>query len=253
MSYDTFAKYYDLLTDDISYEQRADYFHKLLKSCKLPGSILLDLACGTGNLSFALSSFGYEVIGVDASPEMLSIAMQKQEVHPENKVLFLCQKMEELDLYGTIDVAVCALDSLNHITDKQILQSVLDKVSLFLHPQGFFIFDVNTVYKHREILGNQTFVFDREDVYCVWQNSFALESNQDNIVEINLDFFEYDEEHDSYYRSSESFCERAYTHKELCEMLENSGMEIVSCFGADTMDPPADNAQRLVYIVKKKA
>lgn len=125
------------------------------------------------------------MVGTDASQQMLSEAMLKKEIalYGENfereepsdpgiaKLLFLCQPMQELDMYGTLDAAVCALDSLNHVTDPQVVQRIFDRVSLFLNPGAVFVFDVNSVYKHREVLGNNVFVFDREDVYCVWQNS----------------------------------------------------------------------------------
>lgn len=273
MSYSAFARFYDQLTDNVHYGQRAAYFDRILRAqlpktelrlskTELPpsktesGLILLDLACGTGSLSLPMAKLGYDVIGVDSSPEMLSVAMQKKSEQDEeassgqgsNSLLFLCQKMEELDLYGTIDAAVCALDSLNHITDEKTLQRVFDKVSLFMNPNGIFVFDVNSVYKHKETLGDNVFVFDREEVYCVWQNHFSAKTN---VVEINLDFFEYDKEEKAYFRSSESFCERAYPHEAILAFLKHSGLELVAVYGDDSVEPPAPEAQRLVYVARK--
>lgn len=179
MSYNTFAGFYDELTDDISYSRRAAYFDRVIQKFHPGASILLDLACGTGSLSIELARLGYDVVGTDASQQMLSEAMLKKEIalYGENfereepsdpgiaKLLFLCQPMQELDMYGTLDAAVCALDSLNHVTDPQVVQRIFDRVSLFLNPGAVFVFDVNSVYKHREVLGNNVFVFDREDVY----------------------------------------------------------------------------------------
>lgn len=131
-----------------------------------------------------LSKRGYEMIGVDASPDMLCAAQEKC-AQAGAEVLFLCQPMEALDLYGTVNAAVCTLDSLNHITDPDTLREVLRRVSLFLEPGGLFVFDVNTPYKHREVLGNHTFVYDLEGLYCVWQNAYCA---KDTSVEILLDF-----------------------------------------------------------------
>lgn len=250
MSYSVFAQYYDELTDNVRYAERADYFDRLLQQFQAPGPILLDLACGTGSLSFELARKGYDVIGVDGSPDMLSVALQKQGEQPEGtpQVLFLCQPMEELDLYGTIDAAVCALDSLNHVVDPELLQRIFDQVSLFLNPGGLFLFDLNSEYKHREVLGNNVFLYDREDVYCVWQNGYDPDTG---IVEINLDFFEYDEEADCYYRSEESFCERAYPLEQIQKLLEKSGMELLGCYGDDSMEPVQETTQRIICAARK--
>ena len=134
-SYSRFADYYDALTRNVDYKKRASYFHQILSGQNLPGNILLDLACGTGSLSVEFSRLGYDVIGVDASEDMLSQALQKKsELNLD--IIFLCQTMQELDLYGTVDGAVCALDSLNHITNPTGLQKALDRVSLFCTRRG---------------------------------------------------------------------------------------------------------------------
>ena len=167
--YSYFAGVYDELTGNISYKERAAYFHAIIEKYRTKGPILLDLACGTGSLSVELSRLGYDVIGVDNSPEMLSVAQQKRCESGED-ILFLCQDMTALDLYGTIDATVCALDSINHVTDPKAVRKIFQNVSLFTIPGGLFIFDVNTPYKHRSVLGNNTFVYDCSDVYCVWRS-----------------------------------------------------------------------------------
>ena len=154
--------------------------------------------------------------------------------------------MQELDLYGTIDTCVCTLDSLNHLTVKSDVQKAFDKVSLFMNPGGVFLFDVNTVYKHREILGGNTFIYDTADVYCVWQN--ALDRDRDT-VHITLDFFE--REGALYRRSGERFSERAYSHGELCTMLETAGFGSISVYGELTFDEPKEDSQRNVYVAHK--
>ena len=146
--------------------------------------------------------YGYDMIGIDSSPMMLTQAQEKKYEY-ELPMLFLCQDMTDLDLFGTIDAAVCTLDSLNHLETADDIRKTIAKVGLFMNHGGIFIFDVNTIYKHREILGNNTFVYDCDDVYCVWQNQLS----EDDSVEISLDIFEYDD--GAYFRESESFREIA--------------------------------------------
>lgn len=242
-----FAKHYDKLTSNIDYAKIADYVCDLVNlSYKGEGKILLDLACGTGSLSSQLALRGFDVIGVDASYDMLSEAMNKNYQNGQN-VLYLCQTMQELDLYGTVDIAVCMLDSLNHIVDEKELLKAFEKVSLFLHPDGVFIFDINTEYKHRHILANNTFVYDMDEIYCVWQNNYNEKTHQ---TEISLDFFEQDG--DVYYREEESFVERAYTLQQISNILDKSGFEITYMFDDYSKNKPSETSQRLVYVVKKK-
>lgn len=245
MSYGTFADYYDVLTENIDYNKRAKYFNKLIE--KFGGNksgLLLDLACGTGSLTTEFAKMGYDVIGVDGSEEMLSVAIEKKY---ENNidVLFLCQDMRNLNLFGTIDISICALDSVNHITNIEDLEKIFDKVSLFSNKDALFIFDANTIYKHRNILSEKTFVYDCEDIYCVWQNS---KCNDENKIEINLDFFEKDE--DIYYRNEENFFERAYSIDQLSEILKKTGFEILAIYGDDTENGPKDDTQRLIFVTK---
>ena len=245
MSYSDFAEVYDLLMSDVDYDKRSLYILSLFKKHGKVPTLLLDLACGTGNFSIPLSRQGIEVIGVDMSQDMLSLAREKAAEQGEN-ILFLCQSAQELDLYGTVDGAVCCMDSLNHITDKVVLQKAIQKVSLFLEEGCLFIFDLNTVYKHREILADNTFVFDEEEVYCVWQNSFDSENL---VTDISLDFFLSDG--DGYIRTGEEFSERAYTPDEISELLAEAQLETVAIYDDMTENPPNDKSERVIYVTKK--
>ena len=233
--YQLFSQFYDNLTFNVDYSKRADYIQSVLSLYGHDWGLSLDLACGTGSLTVELKRRGVDIFGVDGSYGMLSQAMDK--AYDEGlEMLFLCQQMENLDLYGTIDTCICTLDSLNHITDKAKLQRVL--------PGGAFVFDVNTVYKHRHILANNTFVYDTDKVYCVWQNSLK----ENNIINIDLDLFE--REGETYRRYSEHFKERAYEIDELTEMLSQSGFEVKAVYRDMSTDPLQADSDRAVFVAR---
>ena len=247
MSYSFFAEYYDKLTVNADYKERADYLSALFeKHCHRPG-LTLDLACGTGNMTVELRKRGWDIFGADASMEMLTIA-QSKAAEQDMDILFLNQKMQELELFGTIDSCICTLDSINHITSKRELQKAFERVSAYLVPGGLFVFDANTVYKHSTILGDNCYIYDLDEVFCAWQNNYIKRSNK---VIITLDFFERNEDN-SYSRSSEQFSERAYTFEELKEMLEASGMKIEGVYNDLTFDPPEPETQREIYVIRKE-
>ena len=246
MSYDDFSRYYDLLTDNVEYKKRADYFCRLLSLCGINGGILLDLGCGTGNMSFEMADRGFDVIGVDSSIGMLSIAQQKMFENGKH-ILLLNQNMQEIDLYGTVDCAICVLDGINHLDGCGDVKETFKKVSLFMNKGGVFAFDVNTVYKHRHILADNSFVFEPEGVFCAWQNSY---NPDDDSVEISLDFFE--EEDGAYYRASESFTEKAYELDDIKAWLEDSGFEVVGIYDDMTTENVKPDSERAVFLAKKK-
>ncbi len=244
--YGDFSYYYDLLTENVDYGKRCDYICDLLAENGVGKGILLDLACGTGTLSVLLSQRGFDVIGTDASEDMLTKAQEKKYENAPDAI-FLCQKMEELDLFGTINAAVCTLDSINHLTDIESVREVFRRVSLFMEDGGIFIFDVNTPYKHKEILGNNTFVYDLDEVYCVWQNS----TDESLLTRVSLDIFEYDEESDSYIRYGEEFSEKGYRLDDLKEIAESFRFETVGIYEEMTKNPVKANTQRAVFVLKK--
>lgn len=247
--YGAFARYYDALTENIDYRGRAAYFDALARrhAPGLRGGLLLDLACGTGNLSFALADLGYEVIGVDASAEMLAEASRKAAEYRGKPVLFLRQSMTRLDLYGTVDITVCALDSLNHLPGERALAAAFGKVALFTAPGGLFLFDVNTAYKHREVLADNVYVYEPEGLFCVWRNAC---DPADGRVEIALDFFE-EQSTGGYLRSAERFTERLFSHATLERLLAEKGFALQAVYGDDSFDPPGEKTQRAVYVASR--
>lgn len=247
MSYGIFSEFYDALTANMSYDTVAQVLGSLLTRYGKGRGLLLDLACGTGSVSVRLAEKGYEVIGVDLSPEMLSEAQNKAYSAGQN-ILFLCQDMTALDLYGTVDAAVCTLDGLCHLPDEDSLSATLQKVSLFMNPGGVFLFDVNSVYKHRAVLGNNTFVYDTDDVYCVWQNTLLPDGVT---VQMDLDFFEPVSDAGDYVRQSERFTERAYPRETLEAMLKKAGFTVLDVFDGYSGKPAHDTSERLLFAVRK--
>lgn len=243
-SYGVFADYYDALTLNVDYEKRALYIVNTLKKLGHEMGLTLDLACGTGKLTLELKKLGVDVYGADGSQEMLSFAYEKAVENGFN-ILFLCQKMQELNLYGGIDTCVCTLDSINHMTDIEDVRKTFERVFLFLNDGGYFIFDVNTVYKHQNVLCDNTFVYDLDEVYCVWENSLQ----ENNIVDININLFV--PEGELYERFEESFSERAYSDAQLMSMLNGAGFEVVKRFSDMSENAPEESDERIIYIAKK--
>lgn len=243
--YGVFAKYYDRLTENVAYEERAEYFRRLLSSFGVNGGVLIDLACGTGRLLALMEGFGFDVIGVDSSAEMLCVT-QNNLLTAKTRPLLLCQKMQELDLYDTVDAVICSLDSINHLVAPRDVIKTFERVALFLNHGGIFIFDVNTLHKHKNILADNCFVYDLEDLFCVWQNS--LDEKTDT-VNITLDFFE--KEGRLYNRSTQTINERAYSFEDLTLWLEQSGLTLLEIYDELKFTPPGQDCQRAVFVVRK--
>ncbi len=243
--YALFAPYYDVLMRDAQYEARADYFCEIFRRYGHTPKLGIDLACGTGSLTIALKKRGYDFYGVDASPEMLSRAMEKSAQEGES-ILFLCQKLERLDLFGTVDTAVSSLDSLNHLSGRRNLLRAFQKTGFFMEKGGLFVFDLNTVYKHREVLSNNVYVYETPEVYCVWQNTL---SGEDARVLIDLDFFHHEGE--IYRREHSHFSEYAYEIEDVRKMLELSGFETLDVFDDLSFDAPKKESERIVFAARK--
>ncbi len=239
--YRDFSAFYDLLMQDVDYAARAEYILSLLeKFDKRPASVL-DIACGSGSLCAELVRRGVDVVGVDASAEMLAKAAEKLP-----NALWLCQDMRELDLYGTVDAAVCSLDSLNHLCRTADVRRVFQRARLFVEPGGLLIFDVNTPYKHREVLADRSFVMEEENVVCVWRNRYLPRSGE---VEMLLDFFAEDAD-GRYERYMDTVRERAYSERTLRRLLAETGWEVLAVYEDMTELPPRQDSQRTVWVAR---
>ena len=237
--YGYFAEIYDKLTANAQYEKRARFVMSIFEKYSHKPSLMLDLCCGTGSFAAEFIKYGTDVIGVDQSESMLSFAREKC------KALFICQDARKLDLYGTVDGAVCMLDSINHITRKDDLLKIFKRVSLFLEKDKLFVFDINTPYKHKEVLSDNCFSYDTDEFFAVWQNQAVK-----NGTHIFIDVFKPNGE--KYDRFSEDFFERAYTLDEITDLLKQSNFEVVKVLGDMKFSAPKADEERIYIVAKNK-
>ena len=238
-SYKAFAQFYDYLTENVDYKVRSDYISNFFSEYNNGGNKVLDLACGTGTMSLLLAEKGYLVTGIDLSDDMLTVAENKCD----GKVKFLKGNMTDFSLPDKFDYCLCSLDSINHLDGIKEVKKCFDCVYNSLNNNGVFVFDVNTVYKHKNVLGDNTFVFDEEDFFLSWDNEYV----GNNTVRILLDFFVFNGR--NYDRFSEEFYEKAYETKELLSIL--SCFKIIGIYDELTMDKPKDDSERLYFVCKK--
>jgi ubiquinone/menaquinone biosynthesis C-methylase UbiE len=241
-----FAGVYDQFTDPADTLARAEYYKGLLVENGVADGILLDLACGTGRLSAFFIENGYDVISVDGSEDMLAQARELLSGYGA-RALLLKQDMRELDLYGTVRACVCATDSVNHLTAPEDVLRTFARVSLFLEPGGVFVFDVNTVYKHKHVLSNNTFVYEDENDFLVWQNEY---DPADDTVHMLIDVFSADGD-GRYIRYGDEITERAYSPAFLKQALTEAGFRQVEIYNDLTRVSPPEDAERICIVAKK--
>lgn len=246
-AYEALARWYDQLTADVDYAGWADWLERHFRRGRTPVRLVLDLACGTGSLSCELARRGYSVVGVDLSPDMLMEGAEKAAALPEEqRPTFLCQSMDELDLYGAVDACVCCLDSVNYVTDAATLREAFRRVHAFLMPGGRFIFDVNTPAKLRAMDG-RTFLDETEDVYCVWRADYDAKSR---ICSYGFDLFQ--REGERWRRDGELHEEKAWTTAELTRWLEQAGFQKIRLYGDRKLRPPKEGEGRVFFVAEKE-
>ncbi|MBQ6702103.1 MAG: class I SAM-dependent methyltransferase [Clostridia bacterium] len=244
--YEALAEFYDRLNPDVDYVSWAAFIKKIIEKYGRENTFLvLDLACGTGSMSVELSKLGFDVIGVDLSAEMLMEAQQKAYGEGQH-ILFLNQNMCELDLYGTVDAAVCCLDSLNYLTDEKDIKKTLSLVNNFMNDGGLFIFDVNTPHKFRKIYGNNAYIIEDEGVLCAWQNTF---DEKEGICDFDLSFF-VEKRNGSYDRFDESQREKMYTDETLRRLLDETSFEVIGVYSDYSFTPYTDTDERWYYVCR---
>lgn len=241
-AYGALASVYDRLTGDVNYERRADYIEKLFRLSRIPVHTVLDLACGTGTMTNIFTERGYELIAVDGSADMLSEAREKAADLQGEPPVFLNQSMPKLDLYGTVDAAICCLDSINYLTNPKDVQRTLQRLRLFIEPGGILVFDINSAEKLRSLDG-QVFLDETEDIYCVWRTEFEKRSR---ICTYWMDIFTRLDD-DTWERDFEEHRQRAYEVEELRQWLLEAGFTHIRTYGDCRMSAPREKEQRIYF------
>lgn len=244
--YGGFASVYDMFMDNIPYDDWLRYLKGLLEKRGICDGVVVELACGTGEMTKRLSETGYNMIGVDLSEEMLAVAREKCS----EEVLLLHQDMRELDLYGSVSAIVCVCDGMNYICKEEELRQIFRKAYTFLEKNGVFVFDMKTEYFYREVLGNNTFTDNRENASYIWENEYH---EGKKLNEYLLTVYELvNEKQDLFVRTDELHRQRAYDVGLLCQSLREQGFESVEVFEAFTEKKPAAESERVYFIAQKK-
>lgn len=246
-AYTSFAMVYDQLMDNVPYEAWCAYLTGLLREYGCREGLVLELGCGTGALTRLLAAEGYDMIGLDNSPDMLSIARERQ-AEEGTDILYLLQDMAAFELYGTVAAAVSLCDSMNYITEYQELVQVFRLVNNYLDPGGYFIFDLNTPYKYRELLADNTFAENREDCSFIWENTYDAGTG---LNEYALTLFLRGED-GRYERFEEFHYQRAYTVETVKKAAAEAGMDLIAVYDAFTRDAPSDTCERVYVVLRER-
>lgn len=246
-AYSSFAQVYDLFMDNVPYEEWSTYLIGLLKEYGVEDGLVLDLGCGTGKMTRLLEKAGYDMVGIDYSEDMLGIAREQQFEDADSSILYLLQDMRELELDGTVRAVVSICDSMNYILEDEELEQVFRSVNRYLDPKGMFLFDLNTLYKYRDMLGETTISENREEGSFIWDNYF---DEEEMVNEYDLTLF-IREKGDLYRKYEETHFQRAYTLERVKELLEKAGMEFVAAYDAFTKEPVKETSER-IYIIARE-
>ena len=243
--------YYDILNYNADYIKTADYIEEIFGIYNKKPDSVLDLACGTGNLTVELDKRGYDMTGLDLSAEMLSVANAKIKNKNKNKILWLNQDMREFELYGTVDAVICCFDSLNYIPDSKDIKKCFGLVHNYLNPGGLFIFDVNSKYKFESVYSDNNFILEKKNVFCSWQNHYDRKNK-------TCDFFIIlfvGQPDGSYKRYDETQREKYHGEKFLKDALTETGFGDIKIFYDFSVNFNADdneNRERICFAAVKQ-
>ena len=245
--YKDFAFIYDELMNEVDYNGWVEYIEKIIEKEDTKVQNILELACGTGNLTIPLTKKNYDIAGIDISEEMLGVAREKAEKEGVELVL-LQQDIAELDFDITnLDCVLCACDGFNYITYDEDLENIFKKTYELLKENGLFIFDISSFYKLSSVLGNNMYGENREDIAYMWQNYF---DDEENLVEMELAFFVKDED-GRFERFEEVHQQRAYTEEEILDMLQSVGFKDIKVYSDFTFESPKEDSERIFFVGKK--
>lgn len=245
-AYTGFAEVYDLFMDQVPYEKWSRRITEILKEYGISDGLVLDLGCGTGSMTELLADAGYDMIGVDASEEMLELAYEKR-AESGHDILYLLQDMREFELYGTVRAIISVCDSLNYITEEEELLHVFRLVRNYLDPDGVFFFDMNTIYKYSKMLGETTIAENREEGSFIWENYYDPE---EQLNQYDLTLYIRDED-DRYTRFEETHIQKAYALERVLELLQQAGMKAEQIFDSDTGKEVTDTTGKFCIAARK--
>lgn len=243
-AYHALAASYDRLTNDVNYRDTVEFYRQIMDREDVKPRTAVDLACGTGSVALILAEMGLEVTGVDMSEEMLTVAMDKVS-EMDYPPMFVCQSLQELSIPRGVDLAVCALDSLDYITNPDDCREAIRRIYRALNPGGIFIFDVNTPEKLRAMDG-QVFLDEDDDVYCIWRGEFDEDTN---ICSYGMDLFQ--RQGSVWHRSFEEHREYAYSQEQLTEYLRGAGFMRIRVYGDRRLEAPQPGEQRIYFSARK--
>lgn len=244
MAYGELSKVYDkLIYEDINYDEMINFILNICREKNISLNDYLDIACGTGNITVGLAKNFKTTYAVDLSDDMLREAFVKFKAEKMSPKL-ICQDMTELELNHSFDLITCILDSTNYILEDEGLQNYFNNVAKHLNDDGLFIFDINSHYKLTEILGNNTYTYNEEEIFYTWENE-----TEDDITSMFLTFFVKRE--GLYERFDEEHEERAYKQDEIIASLKNAGLKVINMFDGYTKKNVINTTERIVFIVQK--
>ena len=244
-AYKDFALVYDTFMDNAPYDEWCEYLIRIFKKYGVSKELILDLGCGTGTLTQLMANQGYDMIGVDNSDEMLSVALKKKD-KSKLDILYLLQDMREFELYGTVKAVISVCDSLNYLLEDKDIIKTFSQVNNYLDPEGIFIFDFNTVYKYETVIGDTTIAENRDTCSFIWENYYH---EKKHINEYDLTI--YVKENELYRRFQETHYQRGYTQKEMQSLLQRSGLKLLEMVDADTHGPITDVSERIYMIAQE--
>ncbi len=246
-AYTGFAEVYDIFMDNVPYDEWCQYISDILKDYDIRDGLVCELGCGTGKMTERMSKAGYDMIGIDNSAEMLAIAMRSRE--SDRDILYLNQDMREMELYGTVRACISICDSLNYLLSEEELLETFKLVNNYLDPGGLFIFDMNTEYKYRELMGDRTFCENREACSFIWENYY---DENDRINEYDLTLFVREDEEEEVYRKYEEIhYQKSYGIDTVCDLIKESGMELVAVYGEGSRDYPSADCERAIFVARE--
>jgi ubiquinone/menaquinone biosynthesis C-methylase UbiE len=242
--YEGFANVYEHMMNHIPYEEWFEKIRVYLTEHGVSSGTVCELGCGTGIMTEKFAAAGYNMIGIDRSEDMLALAQEKKE-ESGSDILYLNQNMEEMELDAPVSAIISVCDTVNYILDEEGMLSLFSRVKQYLQPGGYFIFDLKTTYCYRNIIGNQTWAEQDEEVSYIWENYYY---EDEDINEYMLTIFRKRPDSELYERIEEAHYQRAYPVDRLRELLEKSGLKMVECFDADMKSLPHANSER-IYVV----